>query len=77
MRGEWEDQIADLTRRMLAIKRNNRDLAQAVAAQDQILDGYRRGCTQIVEKITSLDAYAQAVDRRINAVDNLIHNEMS
>ena len=75
--GEWEDQIADLTTRMLAIERNNRDLAQAVAAQNTILEGYRRGCTQIVEKITTLDTYAQGVERRTNQVDNLIHNEMS
>ena len=76
-RGEWEDKIADLTSRMLVIERKNRELAQAVAAQDSLLEGYRRGCTQIVEKITSLDAYAQAVDKRINQVDNLIHNEMT
>ena len=76
-RGEWEDQISDLTNRMLAIERNNQDIAQAVAVQDQILDGYRRGCTQIVGKITSFDAYAQAVDRRISEVDNLFHSEMS
>ena len=62
---------------MLAVERKNRDLAQAIAAQDSLLEGYRRGCTQIVDKIQSLDTYAQAVDKRINIVDNLIHNEMS
>ena len=61
---------------MLVVERKNRELAQAVAAQDSRLEGYRRGCTQIAEKITSLDTYAQAVDKRINVVDNLIHNEM-
>ena len=73
IRGEWEDQIADLSNRMLTIA----DIAQTVAAQDQIIDGYRRCCTQIVEKITPLDAYAQAVDRHINEVDNLFQNDMS
>ena len=62
---------------MLAVERKNRDLAQAIAAQDSLLEGYRRGCTQIVDKIQSLDTYAQAVDKRINIVDNLIHSEMS
>ena len=76
-RGEWEDQIADLPNRMLTIERKHRDLAQAVAAQDQIPDGYRRGCTQILEKITTLDQYAQAVDARFNEVDNHIPGEMS
>ena len=40
-RGEWEDQVADLTNRMLVVERKNRDLAQAVAAQDAVLEGYR------------------------------------
>ena len=62
---------------MLTIERNNRDLAQSVDAQDKITDGDRRGCTHSVEKITSLDQYAQAVDHRIKNVDNLIHGEMS
>ena len=60
-RDEWKDQIVDLSNRMLTIERKNRDLAQAVAAQAQTLDVYRRGYSQIVEKITSLDTYAQAV----------------
>ena len=76
-RGEREDQIADLSIRMLTIYRNRRDIAQAVAAQDQILDGYRRGCSQIVENITSLDTYARAFDARITELDILIHGEMS
>ena len=62
---------------MLTIERNTRDIAQAAAAQDQILDGYRRGCTQTVEKITSRDTYAQAVDALINEVENLIQGQMS
>ena len=33
--------------------------------------------SEIVDKIQSLDTYAQAVDKRINIVDNLIHSEMS
>ena len=57
---------------MLTVERNHRGLAQAVAAQDQILNGDRRRCTQIVEKITSLNAYAQAVDRRINEVESQV-----
>ena len=67
----------DLTNRMLVVERKNRDLAQAVAAQDAIIEGYRRGCTRIFKNITTLDTYAQAVDRCINQVHNLIHNEMS
>ena len=59
-RREWDNQINDLTNRMLAFEHRNRDFAQAVAAQDALLDGYRRGCKQIVDKIESLDAYAQA-----------------
>ena len=62
---------------MLAVERKNRDLAQAIAAQDSLLEGYRRGCTQFADRIQSLDTYAQAVDKRINVVDNLIHGEMS
>ena len=70
-------QIADLTNRMMTNERMNRDLAQAVAAQEQMLAGYRRGCAQIVENINTLNTYAQAVDARINEVDNLIHGGMS
>ena len=62
---------------MLVVKRKNRHLAQAVTPQDAVLEGLRRRCTQIFENITTLDTYAQAVDKRINVVDNLIHNEMS
>ena len=61
----------------MVVERKKRDFAQAIAAQDLLLEGYRRGCTQIVDKIQSLDTYAQAVDKRINIVDNLIHGEMS
>ena len=62
---------------MLTIERNIRELAQQLAAQDQNLDGYRRGCAQIEEEINERDTYAQGVDFRFNVVDNLIHGEMS
>ena len=62
---------------MLTIERNNRELAQQLAAHDQVSDGYRPGCAQIVKKISTLDGYAQGVDARIDVVDNFICGEMS